>query len=189
MFDTDGFSQPAADKAVLTAWLFQNRRRQWYVRHGAQPIPCSEPQHGLNGWLLFRDEQLPAEPPSTNPTAHRTTWLDATRPSSWSRDGDSSGRPSVSTAKEPSQTTPTERKVSEEHSSLFGVGTCDLFSDLDAEPRWPNYARQVVQFRSEIRVLSAGRWQSDAVFERGGGRLRNIEGKSDGTGRTADTLR
>jgi len=66
---TDWVSQPDADKAALTAGLYQDPRMQWYVEQGVQPILCGEPYHGLYWWLLFHDDQLRSEPPSTNPTA------------------------------------------------------------------------------------------------------------------------
>jgi hypothetical protein len=66
---TDWISQPRTDAVSLTAFLYRDPRMQFYADTGVQPELCGEPYDGLSWEMLYYDSTLPAEPPSTNPTA------------------------------------------------------------------------------------------------------------------------
>ncbi len=67
---TDWSTQPALDKVALTATLYRDPRMQYYVNHGVQlELTDYRKLNGLWWDLIWRDDSLPEEQPSTNPTA------------------------------------------------------------------------------------------------------------------------
>ena len=66
---TDWLSQPRASAVALTASVYQDPRMQHYANQGSQFELCGEPYDGLAMNLLFYDDALGEEPPSSNPTA------------------------------------------------------------------------------------------------------------------------
>ena len=65
---TDG-TQPPAEAAALTAWLYRDGLMQTYVTQWRDLEQCGAPYASLSWWLLFNDDTLPAQAPSTLPTA------------------------------------------------------------------------------------------------------------------------
>ena len=66
---TDYINQPATNQALMTAHIYQDPRMQYYVEDGVQPELCGSPYNNLYYKLVFYNDTLPKEPPSTNPTA------------------------------------------------------------------------------------------------------------------------
>lgn len=66
---TDYMYSPNTSLAPLTASLYRDPRMQHFVNHGSQPELCGGSYDGLYMHLLFYDDTLMEEPPSSNPTA------------------------------------------------------------------------------------------------------------------------
>jgi hypothetical protein len=64
-----GSSQPKHDAVALTANLYQDPRMQHYFSQGRQRVLCDYAYDGMWWDLVFYDDTLAVEPPSTNPTA------------------------------------------------------------------------------------------------------------------------
>ena len=68
-FTQTGASQPLHDAVALTANLYQDPRMQHYFSEGRQRVLCGPPYGGMWWDLIFHDDLLGTDPPSTNPTA------------------------------------------------------------------------------------------------------------------------
>ncbi len=68
-FTQTGASQPLHDAVALTANLYQDPRMQHYFSEGRQRVLCGPPYSGMWWDLIFYDDSLGTDPPSTNPTA------------------------------------------------------------------------------------------------------------------------
>ena len=64
-----GSSQPKHDAVALTANLYQDPRMQHYFSEGRQRVLCNYAYDGMWWDLIFYDDALGIEPPSSNPTA------------------------------------------------------------------------------------------------------------------------
>ena len=84
---TDWISQPRTTAVAMTAAIHLDPRMQHYANQGVQFELCGAPYDGLDMNLLFYDDTLAEDPPSTNPTASyfngpglvvsRSDWSDA----------------------------------------------------------------------------------------------------------------
>jgi len=68
-FTQTGAWQPLHDAVALTAKLYQDPRMQHYFSEGTQRVLCGPPYDGMWWDLIFHDDALGTDPPSTNPTA------------------------------------------------------------------------------------------------------------------------
>jgi hypothetical protein len=68
-FTQTGAWQPLHDAVALTATLYQDPRMQHYFSEGTQRVLCGPPYGGMWWDLVFYDDGLATDPPSTNPTA------------------------------------------------------------------------------------------------------------------------
>ena len=68
-FTQTGSWQPYHDAVALTANLYHDPRMQYYFSEGRQRALCNYAYDGMWWDLIFYDDTLGIEPPSTNPTA------------------------------------------------------------------------------------------------------------------------
>ena len=68
-FTQTGVWQPRHDAVALTANLYQDPRMQYYFSEARQRVLCGAPYDGMWWDLIFYDDALAVDPPSTNPTA------------------------------------------------------------------------------------------------------------------------
>jgi hypothetical protein len=66
---TSWIDQPTHNAVALTAGLYQDPRMQYYFQNGRQRELCNYAYDGMYWDLIYYDDQLGTDPPSSNPTA------------------------------------------------------------------------------------------------------------------------